>query len=981
MDDKTIIPSGDTTLDSTLGAMDTTGAMERTSHIELNGDVTGRLDDDATTYRSEKAMVENIDEETFEIKGKIYRKLKCLSDNSGEAQVFLVENEGQKLVLKIYYPNFSIKRKLMKVVANIEFEMIVRIFDFGKIYVEGVNRDYELMEYLQGGTLNHYQLHGDLNQFRRIALQAAAALAYCHNNNVIHKDIKPGNFFFRDVEHTQLVLGDFGISSVIHDKNELHRTTQARTPIYASPEMYNDVIDGIVEITPATDYYSLGITLLALWRGNSPFNVGERTIMKRKNEGRLPGIDTLPERVRLLVKGLTSVNIQKRWTYNEVERWFLGESPEVDFTSPFLRYKSFVVDPERNLVAENVQELIPMLLNNERIARGYLYGGRLLNWFESCGNSKMAMVLKDIVVNRYPVDQHAGLMAAIYSMDPAWPYKDVNGQECNDLHSLAVTMLLNAQKYQVLLRNPHDDLWIYVECHSDCDVNRMRGYFTGVPTENLNNALLRTLYELDKDMPFFMKHKSRSLKDIIHCFGYEDMSEADWHSVTDGRLLSWMYCHEDKMACEALRIMTEGQPFSKTLAYKVLYNVDRTASFDLRGANTPAKVGYLLAEKLKQWQNLDDTEFAERIADFSDKNGRFIYFAQLHGWSKQIHECIRCFDLKSDENRNRLGAYDLRTAAYRFCRILDTTPSYKLPFGTVLEDGRNIGKCDIAELRNEVRNGSLTQWMSVFYHENPFDDFSVEYSYERSLEEWVMAIGELDPQQKYYRRFVKAKDETARKYEEVRVEYKRSSQRARTLKSVFYALTALWALSVVVFGISGREAMLDNGFMTVCLPVGLSTAVIVGVRSFFKGFGVMMAAMWALLGFFTSFVPLLALRYVNNNFPLMFIPTVLLLTALYVIVCQLTDNRKEGAEDKELVAEVMDDDMKSSLLEPLFYTFKTRSSRFNGSKFGLLDDVKNQFKSVSGDSVIHYALWSLLALVLLIEMILYNPHLLNIPNP
>ena len=75
MDDKTIIPSGDTTLDSTLGAMDTTGAMERTSHIELNGDVTGRLDDDATTYRSEKAMVENIDEETFGIKGKIYRKV------------------------------------------------------------------------------------------------------------------------------------------------------------------------------------------------------------------------------------------------------------------------------------------------------------------------------------------------------------------------------------------------------------------------------------------------------------------------------------------------------------------------------------------------------------------------------------------------------------------------------------------------------------------------------------------------------------------------------------------------------------------------------------------------------------------------------------------------------------------------------------------------------------------------------------------
>ena len=975
MDDKTIIPSSDSVFDTINGPLDAT------SHIDSTLDVTGRMDDDQMTFRSESAQVDMVHDESFEIKGNIYRKLKCLSDNSGEAQVFLVENEGRELVLKIYYPNFSIKKKLMKIVANIEFEMIVRIFDYGKLYVEGVNRDYELMEYLRGGTLNQYQVRGDLDKFRRIALQAAAALAYCHNNNIIHKDIKPGNFFFRDTEHTEVVLGDFGISSVIQDKNELHRTTQARTPIYASPEMYNDVIDGIVELTPATDYYSLGITLLAVWRGNSPFNVGERTIMKRKNEGRLPGIETLPERVRLLIKGLTAVNIQKRWTYDEVERWFLGESPEVDLSSPFLRYKTFVVDPERNLVAENVQELIPMLLNNERIARGYLYGGRLINWFESCGNSKMAMVLKDIVTNRYPIDQHAGLMAAVYSMDPSWPYIDVTGQECNDIHSVAVSMLINAQQYQVILRNPNDHLWIYVECHSECDINRMRGYFAGVKAVDLNNSLLRAIYELDKDMPFFAKHKSRSLKDIVHCFGYENMSESDWRSITDGRLLSWMYSHEDKMACEALRIMTEGQPFSMTLAYKVLYNIDRTASFDLRGANTPAKVGRLLSEKLKQWQNLGDEEFAARIADFSDKNGRFIYFAQLHGWSKQIHECCRCFDMKSNENHDRLGLYDIRTAAYRFCRILDTTPSYQLPSGTLLDDGRKIEVHDMAEMRNEVRNGSLMQWISVFYHENPFDDFSEEYSYERSLEEWIMAVGAIDPQQTYYRRFVKAKEETARKYDEVREEYKRSCSRARMLKYFFYGLASLWTLFVLVFGITGRDAMLDNGFMTVCVPVGVSTAIIVGVSSFFKGFGVSMSAVWALFGFFTSFVPLLSLRYVHHNYPALFIPAVVLLTGVYVLVCYLTDNRKEGAEDKELVAEVMDDDMKSSLLEPLFYTFKTRSSRFNGSKFGLLDDVKNQFKAVSSDSVIHYALWSILAIVLLIEMVVYNPHLLNMPNP
>ena len=34
-----------------------------------------------------------------------------------------------------------------------------------------------------------------------------------------------------------------------------------------------------------------------------------------------------------------------------MERWFMGEDVAVDTASPFLRYKSFVVDPDKNVVA------------------------------------------------------------------------------------------------------------------------------------------------------------------------------------------------------------------------------------------------------------------------------------------------------------------------------------------------------------------------------------------------------------------------------------------------------------------------------------------------------------------------------------------------------------------------------------------------------------------------------------------------------
>lgn len=234
-------------------------AIDRTIKKEAPED--RPLVDDATmrTIRSVREAAESVEQpkEYFNVKGHKYLNKECLSDSSGEAQIFLVEDEeGRDFVLKVYYPNFDVNKKLLLMIRSFNFEMIVKIYDFGKTYVEGKHRYYELMEYLQGGTLSHFHLGGDINLFRRIALQGAAALAYCHNENILHKDIKPSNFFFRDEAHEELVLGDFGISTIMEQDGKAHRTTQARTPIYAAPEMYSDVIDGVVELTPAADYYS-----------------------------------------------------------------------------------------------------------------------------------------------------------------------------------------------------------------------------------------------------------------------------------------------------------------------------------------------------------------------------------------------------------------------------------------------------------------------------------------------------------------------------------------------------------------------------------------------------------------------------------------------------------------------------------------------------------------------------------------------------
>ena len=918
----------------------------------------------------------------FLLKGRLYRSIKCLSDNSGEAQVFLVEGEEGERVLKIYYPNFTIKKTLMRIIQNIGMEMIVRIHDFGKTYVDGKNRDYELMEYLRGGTLNDYDLDADFNQFRRIALQAAAALAYCHNNNIIHKDIKPSNFFFRDTNHKEVVLGDFGISSILEGDEKLHRTTQARTPVYAAPEMYNDVIDGEVEITPAVDFYSLGITLMTLWLGENPLSQNERVMMRKTNEGRLPRINDLPDRVKMIVQGLTSVNPQTRWGYEEVERWFLGENVKIDISSPILKYRSFIVDPERNLVADNVHELIPMLVDNEKLAISYLFNGRISGWLEQCGNVKLSSAVKDIVTNRYPVNQHAALMAAVYVMEPTYAYKDIHGNLCDDVHSAAISVLSYQEDYALALANPNDHLYLYLESHSKADVARLRSYFAPESKLSSRIAILKLVYEIDSEIPFMAKHPSSTLAEIVHSFGYENCSEDEWLSLSDGRLLSWMYNHEDHMACEALRIMTKGQEPSQSLGYKVLYNLDREASFNLREANTPFKVGEALSEQLKSWQDLDGKTFTEKMQAYTDPNGRFFYFAQLHGWFEQLNQARACFDMSSEENRERLGAYDLRTAAYRFCRILGVTPAYLLEDGTELKDGTNFDKLALRPLLlSAIKRGSLSQWMSVFYHENPHADFSLSYSYEHKLEEWIVNLGEIDQNQVYYKRYGNAKEETSQKYREVRMGYQRAKSKEQRWRITYYSLCGLWILLLLICGVSGRDYLFRHSIMSIVLPVGGMTAIIVGLRAYFRGYGFVMSCLWGLLGMLTSWIPILILKSVNASIPSLFVPTALVLTLIYMAICHVTNFRSDSKDDSQLINEVMEDDIKSTLLEPLYYTFKQKSFKFKGSKFGMLDDVTNQVRSISGESVLHYILWSAMVGLLLLEMIVFSPKLLNYPNP
>jgi tetratricopeptide (TPR) repeat protein/predicted Ser/Thr protein kinase len=143
-------------------------------------------------------------------------------------------------------------------VAQLKHPNIVTVYDAGEVE----KQPYVVMEYIQGDTLNEYQLDG-LGQIIDIAKQICAALEYAHTHDIIHRDLKPENVIIQPDGSLQLM--DFGLAISTTSRlteNGLIMGTVA----YMSPEQAFGY-----ELTPSSDLYSLGVMLYELTTGSLPF--------------------------------------------------------------------------------------------------------------------------------------------------------------------------------------------------------------------------------------------------------------------------------------------------------------------------------------------------------------------------------------------------------------------------------------------------------------------------------------------------------------------------------------------------------------------------------------------------------------------------------------------------------------------------------------------------------------------------------------
>jgi eukaryotic-like serine/threonine-protein kinase len=141
---------------------------------------------------------------------------------------------------------------------------IVRIIDCG------VENDvpYIIMDYVVGESLDRtLTREGKLGPqaLAPILRGAAEALDYAHSQGIIHRDVKPSNILIR--ANGQALLADFGVAKSASVTAYTATAARVGSVFYMSPEQ----ADGALEVTPASDIYSLGVTAYYALCGRHPF--------------------------------------------------------------------------------------------------------------------------------------------------------------------------------------------------------------------------------------------------------------------------------------------------------------------------------------------------------------------------------------------------------------------------------------------------------------------------------------------------------------------------------------------------------------------------------------------------------------------------------------------------------------------------------------------------------------------------------------
>jgi serine/threonine protein kinase len=172
--------------------------------------------------------------------------------------------------------------------ASVRHSNVASVFHLGRT---GSSYFYA-MEFVEGETLEHLIRRlgrVEVKLALEIVAQVAAGLAAVHEQNLVHRDIKPGNIMVRLKDDGSIAakIIDLGLAKAVNEPSAQTAISTpgafAGTPEFASPEQFAGV-----QLDIRSDLYSLGATLWMMLTGKPPFTGAAAEVMYQHQHRRLP---------------------------------------------------------------------------------------------------------------------------------------------------------------------------------------------------------------------------------------------------------------------------------------------------------------------------------------------------------------------------------------------------------------------------------------------------------------------------------------------------------------------------------------------------------------------------------------------------------------------------------------------------------------------------------------------------------------------
>ncbi|XP_058401908.1 serine/threonine-protein kinase 33 isoform X3 [Diceros bicornis minor] len=302
---------------SSIGSSEFVVSPERTKEKQTSKDIASRKDLPSRTSNVERKTSQQQWGRGNFTEGKVphIRMANGAAIQAGSSAVKLLEREVN----------------ILKIVKHEHIIHLEQVFETPK-------KMYLVMELCEDGELKEIldrKGHFSENETRWIIQSLASAIAYLHNKDIVHRDLKLENIMvkssFIDANNEMnlnIKVTDFGLAVKKQGRGEAMLQTTCGTPIYMAPEVIN-----AHDYSQQCDIWSIGVIMYILLCGEPPFLASsEEKLFELIRKGELhfegPVWDSISGCAKSVLKQLMKVDPAHRITAKELldNQWLTGNT-------------------------------------------------------------------------------------------------------------------------------------------------------------------------------------------------------------------------------------------------------------------------------------------------------------------------------------------------------------------------------------------------------------------------------------------------------------------------------------------------------------------------------------------------------------------------------------------------------------------------------------------------------------------------------